>query len=144
MSTFVLMYFFVLFCTFVLCNLFGLSLRTSMQNFRLLAQKLSELCSILFSAPSLLRPVNSDTSSSKKCEGRSKQLPVNPFAMILSPNSLRKHHFRNKLESIVVAGGTCNNDALKISTTMLSIVMKASLLLKVTSQMRSIIKPNMQ
>ena len=38
MSTFVLMYFF---CTF--CNLFGLSIRTSMQNFRLLAQKLSEL-----------------------------------------------------------------------------------------------------
>ena len=48
MSTFVLMYFFVL---LYFCNLFGLSIRTSMQNFRLLAQKLSELCSILFSAP---------------------------------------------------------------------------------------------
>ena len=48
--------------------------------------------------------VNSDTSSSQKCEGRSKQLPVNPFAMIWSPHSLRKLNFRNKPESIVVAG----------------------------------------
>ena len=43
--------------------------------------------------------VNSDTSSSQKCEGRSKQLPVNPFAMIWSPHSLRKLNFRNKPES---------------------------------------------
>ena len=48
MSTFVLMYFFVLFVLLYFCNLFGLSIQTFMQNFGLLAQKLSELWSFLY------------------------------------------------------------------------------------------------
>ena len=40
MSTFVLMYFFVL---FYVCNLFGLSIQTSMQNMESVAKKMAEL-----------------------------------------------------------------------------------------------------
>ena len=42
---------FLYFCTFLFGNGCGRSRSNSMQNFGLLAQKLSELCSILFSAP---------------------------------------------------------------------------------------------
>ena len=43
MSTFVLMYFFVLFVLLYFCNLFGLSIQTSMQNLESVAQKMAEL-----------------------------------------------------------------------------------------------------
>ena len=42
MSTYVLFYF---------CNLFGISIRTSMQNLESEAQKMSELCSIQCAMP---------------------------------------------------------------------------------------------
>ena len=43
--------YFVLLYFFKICTLFGQSIRTSMQNLESLAQKLSVLCSILYSLP---------------------------------------------------------------------------------------------
>merc|ERR1712030_212579 len=54
--------------------------------------------------------INNDTSSSHKCEGRSKQFRVNSLAMILSRHSLRKHRCR-WLKSQQRCFQNINNDA---------------------------------